>query len=90
MSSRRKWMCLDCGVDTGKIGEHYMLIDATWKLIHSSAFGMLCIGCLETRLKRYLTASDFNSSHVNRVGAGQSKSIRLIARLTTKCPTSQQ
>ena len=82
MSSRRKWLCLDCRVDTGKIGEHYMLNEETWKLVHSSAFGMLCIGCLEKRLGRRLTATDFNTSHVNRVGPGGSKSIRLITRLT--------
>lgn len=64
-NSRRKFLCLDCKVDTGKIHEHYMLVDSTWFAIHGSKFGMLCIGCVEARLGRTLVASDFNDSHVN-------------------------
>lgn len=80
--NRRKWLCLDCKIDTGKIGEHYMLIDSTWALIHNSNKGMLCIGCAEKRLGRLLTISDFNNSHINRTSPGQTKSQRLIERLT--------
>lgn len=79
--SRRKWLCLDCKVDTGKIGEHYMLIDVVWKKIHTSPAGMLCVSCAEKRLGRQLTRRDFNDSHVNRINPGQSKSQRLMSRL---------
>ena len=86
MASRRKWLCLDCNVDTGKIGEHYMLIDATWQLAHNSNQGMLCIACLEKRIGRRLQPSDFNQSHVNRGKRGECKSDRLLSRilLTTR------
>lgn len=80
-SNRRKFLCMDCDVDTGKIGEHYMLIDATWNQIHDSNKGMLCIGCVETRLGRPLTKSDFNDSHVNKLFPGKFFSGRLQAIL---------
>lgn len=80
MSSRRKFLCMDCRIDTGKTYEHYMLIDTTWVLIHNSNRGMLCIGCCEARLGRQLTAWDFNSSHVNNPKLHQ-MSDRLRSRL---------
>ncbi len=79
--SRRKWLCLDCKVDTGKIGEHYMLVDATWQLAHDSHIGMLCIGCIETRIGRKLMPSDFNNSHVNRQQPGKTQSQRMLLRM---------
>jgi hypothetical protein len=79
--SRRKFLCMDCRVDTGKLGEHYMLVDATWNKIHNSNVGMLCIGCVEVRLGRQLTRVDFNTSHVNRPAAGKFFSTRLMNRL---------
>jgi len=84
--SRRKWLCLDCRIDTGRIGEHYMLVDAVWQLVHNSNKGMLCVECLEKRLGRRLNPGDFNDSHVNRVKPGESKSQRLLTRinLTTR------
>lgn len=53
-----------------------MLVDSTWYLIHNSARGMLCVGCIESRLGRQLTASDFNDSYLNT-----SKSFERSARL---------
>lgn len=79
--SRQRWKCLDCKVDTGKIGEHYMLNFDVWHKAHLSQSGMLCIACLERRLGRKLTRHDFNKSHVNRIKPGESKSVRLISRL---------
>jgi len=76
--SRHKFKCLDCRVDTGKIGEHYMLIDETWRQAHSSNKGMLCIGCIELRLGRRLVKADFNNSHVNVI---KNMSNRLVERL---------
>lgn len=79
-SSRRKFLCLDCKVDTGKIYEHYMLIEETWFAIHQSKFGMLCIGCVEKRLGRMLTKDDFNESHVNNPKL-YPMSARLLSRI---------
>ena len=75
-------MCMDCGVDTGRIGEHYMLNDNVWNQIHSSNQGMLCIGCVEKRLGRKLNRSDFNNSHVNSTRfPTKAMSLRLLDRL---------
>lgn len=79
--SRKKFLCMDCGVDTGKIGEHYMLVDSTWNAIHDSNKGMLCIGHVESRLGRKLVPSDFNDSHVNKPFPGKFFSNRLQSRL---------
>lgn len=79
--SRRKWLCMDCKQDTGRMGEHYMLVDATWQLAHNSNKGMLCVGCIEKRLGRKLRHQDFNDSHVNRISPGGSKSQRLLQRM---------
>lgn len=81
--SRRKFLCLDCGIDTGAIYEHYMLIDSTWYLIHDSKIGMLCIGCLEIRLGRQLNANDFNDSYLNNTSIAP-KSARLIERMNAR------
>lgn len=78
--SRTKFKCLDCEVDTGKLYEHYMLIDETWAKVHNSNKGMLCIGCVEDRLGRMLTKEDFNSSHVNNPKLNR-MSHRLLSRL---------
>lgn len=78
--SRRKWKCLDCSVDCGKIGEHYMLADDVWFSIAESDRGMLCVGCLEGRLGRRLVSSDFNDSYVNQSNFGV-RSARLTERL---------
>lgn len=65
MSSRRKWLCLDCKVDTGKIREHYFVDLELWMSAVGSKVGMLCVGCLETRIGRQLKPSDFTSAHIN-------------------------
>jgi len=67
--------CKDCGVDitpsTGKRGfrykgrwEHYMVRDRVWKAA-GMRDGFLCIGCLENRIGRRLTARDFTSAPIN-------------------------
>jgi len=84
MASRSRFLCLDCKVDTGKIGEHYMLTDTVWYSIHTSNVGMLCVECIEKRLKRRLNKFDFNQSHVNRISPGQSKSLRLLDRMKSE------
>lgn len=69
-SSRRKFLCLDCKIDTGRIGEHYMLIDATWRLTGLGKYGMLCIEHVESRIGRKLRPADFNNSYLNRPRTG--------------------
>lgn len=80
MKSRKKFLCLDCQIDTGKIGEHYMLIDETWKLTGLGKFGMLCVEHVEQRIGRKLTASDFNASYLNNYRTCI-KSARLVERM---------
>lgn len=80
MKSRKKFLCLDCGVDTGKAGEHYMLIDSTWVLTGLGKVGMLCILDVEKRIGRKLNANDFNDSYLNRPRTGII-SARLLERM---------
>lgn len=65
MTSRRKWLCLDCGRDTGRLREHYFIVTPLWLKAVGSIKGMLCVGCLEARLGRTLTATDFPPVHIN-------------------------
>ena len=56
-------LCLDCGVSTFEVGEF-----AAWfgtNSCHLSVDGMLCIGCLETRLGRRLRRADFTDVPLN-------------------------
>jgi hypothetical protein len=68
--SRKKFLCLDCGIDTGKIGEHYMLIESTWVLTGLGKIGMLCIEHAESRIGRKLNPEDFNNSYLNNARTG--------------------
>jgi hypothetical protein len=56
--------CPDCGVNTETIGEHYVVEDPDWQAAGAPK-GMLCIGCLEARLKRRLTLADFRQPEAN-------------------------
>lgn len=87
-SSRKKFHCHDCGVDTGKIHEHYMLHDNVWLAATapvtthlSPPIRMLCIGCVERRLGRPLNHTDFNGSYLNNPRTAP-QSQRLRERLT--------
>ena len=57
-----------------------MVHDEIWKTVRPEGSGMLCIGCVEDRLGRQLTASDFTDAPVND-GPMIFKSKRLAARL---------
>jgi len=81
--TRLRFKCIDCKIDTGKIGEHYMLKDDIWFSIHPSKNGMLCLNCLEKRLHRPLTINDFNDSHINKILPNRKYSSKLIKILTT-------
>ncbi len=78
--SRKKFICLDCYIDTSKANELYMLQDETWKLTGLGKVGMLCVGCIESRIGRKLTATDFNNSYLNNYRTA-SKSARLVSRM---------
>jgi len=72
---------MDCKVNTLYIGEYYMLKDEVWKQVHNSQEGMLCIGCLEIRLKRQLNSQDFLDCILNKHYLTGPKSMRLTQRL---------
>jgi hypothetical protein len=74
--------CLACSVNTLHIDEYYMLTDEVWHAANPNGRGMMCIGCVEARLGRELTASDFTDAPVNDGVVGQS--ARLAARLRNK------
>jgi hypothetical protein len=75
----RRWpvitsACADCGIGTLTLGEWYIVHDAVWdeawrgrrKWWHAiDGQEVLCIGCLERRLGRRLTASDFTAAPCN-------------------------
>ena len=82
VSYRMALKCLDCGVNTSAIKEYYMVRDDVWAEAIGSQdacdAGMLCIGCLENRLCRRLTSSDFAPVPIN---SGSNHSHRLMSRL---------
>jgi hypothetical protein len=57
--------CIDCGTDTlpiewGPRAEYFIVTDEIWAAAGmTKTGGCLCIGCLEARIGRQLTASDF-------------------------------
>ena len=67
--------CRDCGADVTR--EWYMVRDEVWPLDYHG--GLLCIGCLETRIGRRLNADDFTSAACNTPQLGMSG--RLLDRL---------
>jgi hypothetical protein len=82
--------CADCGIDTtpctGKRGcrhigrwEHYMVHDEVWSVANGARF--LCVGCIEQRLGRQLTAEDFTGAPIN--DADPWDTPRLAARKLT-------
>ena len=81
--SRRRFFCIDCKVDTGKICEYYFVHTALWLSVMPSVKEMLCIGCLEKRLGRELRASDFPNVYINTLRHSP-KSERLHLRLTAR------
>jgi hypothetical protein len=82
-ASDRDSSCVDCGFDTIEAGETYMLHDNVWEEACAGA-GLLCIGCVEQRIGRQLTPSDFVDCPLNRGeigGVRLPQSDRLRSRL---------
>lgn len=78
--SRSKFLCIDCRVDTGKICEHYFINTDIWMSVVGSKTGMLCISCIENRLKRKLVSSDFPDVTINNPKYVK-MSLRLLDRI---------
>lgn len=84
------WLCLDCQVDTSHKGirEYYMVHNHVWREAFKTEFhkkrepGMLCLGCLETRLGRMLTAFDFTSCALHEPEVAVWSSERMQHRIT--------
>jgi hypothetical protein len=79
------WLCDDCSVNTW--WEFYAVKHELWP----SDANMLCIGCLEARIGRLLTANDFPELPINSLDDSNPetrrfscKSRRLKARLALR------
>jgi hypothetical protein len=72
------WHCLDCKVSTAEDGvnEYYMVNLELWMQVNPARKGMLCIGCLETRLGRRLRPDDFTHAPINSVREWHSERLR--------------
>ncbi len=84
--------CADCGVETLPVDdrrtEWYAVTDEVWAAA-GMADGYLCIGCLEARIGRPLTAADFADAPLNDLAradlmryAWSWRTPRLVARLS--------
>lgn len=87
--------CIDCGVDTcpepkkrkGRITrtrvgrwEHYMVLPKVWKAAGLAPDdGYMCIGCLEHRIGRRLSPTDFTDAPINDLNAWNTP--KLMARI---------
>lgn len=61
--------------------EYYFVHTELWLSVVDSNKGMLCVGCLESRLGRELTSADFTGAYINRPDIFE-HSMRLLSRLT--------
>jgi hypothetical protein len=75
---------MDCGVDTDSIDENYMVHDDLWRAAVPSEAGMLCVGCLERRLRRQLQRDDFRLYALSALDEGMPVSERLRDRMGVK------
>jgi hypothetical protein len=71
--------CADCGVNTARIDEYYMVTHELWASATPDGADILCIGCLEKRLGRELVPDDFPSCW--GINCADPKSERLLKRL---------
>lgn len=65
----KAFLCVDCGIDTNGENEYYSVYDHIWDkyVTGSHNKSMLCIGCLEARMGRKLTKSDFTDYPINSI-----------------------
>jgi len=79
-------LCSDCELNTSM--EYYSVKDEIWaaaSLPPRSQPQFLCIGCLERRISRRLTRTDFTAARINDLASDDwsLRSTRLIDRLST-------
>lgn len=80
--SPSRWNCVDCGYNTSL--EHYFVHNEVWYGVAGMPeSGMLCIGCLEARIGRTLTPSDFPKVHINNPKT-HPMTLRLVSRIEGK------
>lgn len=60
-----RFACQDCPTDT-EADNYYMVHNELWEKAHPHGHGMLCLPCLQTRVGRRLTLSDFTSAPINQ------------------------
>ena len=77
----KMFACMDCGSCTNCMDEYYMVHDSVWLEANPKDHGMLCIGCLESRRGKLLTARDFTAAPINGIASAVG-STRLRNRLT--------
>lgn len=83
------FVCMDCSVDTDALGEYFMLQHDLWAQIQPDRIGHLCVGCVESRLGRTLTAADFLDVPLNtNPDPRRVRSARLTERLNTENPAA--
>lgn len=85
MTNQWQHDCADCGADSSN--ERYMVHDHVWATAGMCPFGLLCIGCIEKRLRRRLVAADFLDVGLNH-DPGYQRSARLIDRLAATIPAT--
>jgi hypothetical protein len=77
-----RFICLDCQNDVLRGGEYYLLRDEVWLEANPQRRGMLCIGCVEKRLGRRMTPSDFQGAPLDHhLINGPALSKRLMTRI---------
>lgn len=58
----RRFDCRDCGVNTLRSGEYYMVSNSVWAATGIAPDeGMLCLDCVERRIGRLLEYRDFTA-----------------------------
>lgn len=79
----KMFSCKDCAACTLCEYEYYMVTDEVWYSANTvmNRRGMLCIGCLEARSGKLLTARDFTDAPINDI-ALKLGTARIRARLT--------
>jgi hypothetical protein len=73
--------CMDCGVDTDRTEENYMVNDDLWRTAVPIEAGFVCVGCFEKRLSRKLRRADFRPYMQSAFDNGMPVSDRLRSRL---------
>jgi hypothetical protein len=69
------WKCFGCGQDAFAMGEDFYVHDDLWRTY--GVEGVLCIGCLETRMDRKLTPEDFyDGGHKRKLTKRETKEVR--------------